>query len=497
MDSHPEEEHDGRLGETSKERHYRRYGCANHKGGAYTIQRSEHMPEPNRLTEISGLRRFGHPSVPQWRRMRRLPGLLGAVVLFVGCVGGGTGPIAANPSTTTSTLPLTTTLPPVVTTTLAPGPPLALIAPSGVPVVVTGVDGTVFEVLTPCGNEAVLSDGTPIHEVDVVIDPGHGGPIDTGAVAPTGLAEKDINLAVSKAVEEILAERGIATLLTRTGDYPIPIRIRTEYSNLVGAKALVSIHHNAPVAPPADIPGVEIFVQDQTPESARLGGLIYDSTMAALAQFDVDWDRAPDAGVMTVLNDEGRDTYGMVRLPEAPSALVELGYIANAAEARLYAHPSYVPTAATAVADAIEAFLESEATGAPLVEGRQFTAQRGVGRDVCVEPDLEAPLYPDVIEASVTRDGTYEFVVTVSAPYSDTQRYSDAWRVVGDDGVVYAVFEHPEGSTPGTTTTNALGGVVIPSSVAKVTIEARDLVYGWGGGTRQVTLPGKRRPAFS
>lgn len=430
--------------------------------------------------------------------MKRLPGLMGAVIVVVGCAGTGAEPARDDPSTTTSTVTVTTSLPPVTTTTMPPGPPVAMVAPSGVPVAVTAVNGTTFEVLTPCGNPAVLTEGTPIHEVDVVIDAGHGGPIDTGAVAPTGLAEKDINLDVGRAVHEILEERGISAMLTRTGDYPIPIRTRAEFSNLVGARALVSIHHNAPVAPPSDIPGVEIFVQDQTPESERLGGLIYDEAMAALSQFDVDWDRAPDAGVMTVINSRGTDTYGMVRLPDAPSALVELGYIANAAEARLYAHPGYVPAAATALADGIESFLESDDTGSPLVEGRSFTAQRGVGSDVCVEADLEAQLYPDVIEATVTRNGAnYDFVVTVSAPYDSPERHSDAWRVVGDDGVVYGVMEREDDVTPGPLATSSLSGVSIPPTVTTVTIEARDLVYGWGGGTRELTLPGPRRPTFS
>jgi N-acetylmuramoyl-L-alanine amidase len=79
-------------------------------------------------------------------------------------------------------------------------------------VAVTGVNGGVIEVLTPCGNPATLTEGTPIYEVDVVIDPGHGGPIDTGAVARTGLAEKDINLQVGLAVQGFLADRGISAL---------------------------------------------------------------------------------------------------------------------------------------------------------------------------------------------------------------------------------------------------------------------------------------------
>lgn len=263
------------------------------------------------------------------------------------------------------------------------------IAPSGVHLAVTGVNSETIEVLTPCGNPEFLTEGIPVHDVDVLIDPGHGGPIDTGAVGANGLSEKEINLEVSLAVYDLLTDRGISSMLTRTDDYPIPIRVRSQYSDLMDAEALVSIHHNAPRANASEIPGVEIFVKKGTPESARLGGLLYEETMSALGQFDVTWDRAPDAGVMTVLNTEGEDAYGIVRLPGAPTALIELGYIANPAEAALYENPAYVPAAANAIADAIEAFINSDATGSPLVEGRVFNPARGVGRDQCVEPSLQ------------------------------------------------------------------------------------------------------------
>ncbi len=427
--------------------------------------------------------------------MKRLSVLFAALIMTAGCAGVAVDPAPtatldeAPRASTTVTLP-TTSIPDDTTTTTPPGPPVGWIAPSGVPLAVTAVEGETIEVLTPCGNPESLTEGTPIYEVDVLIDPGHGGPVDTGAVAPTGLTEKDINLQVSKAVHEMLSDRGIDSILTRVGDYPVPIRTRTAYSDFMGAEAVVSIHHNAPEAPPSDIPGVEIFVQHETPEAARLGGLLHEATMEALGQFDVDWDRAPDAGVMTVLNTAGEDAYGMVRLPEAPSALIELGYIANRAEAELYANPNYVPTVATAVADAVEAFLASEETGSPLVEGRNFDPARGVGRDRCIEPDLHAALYPDVVEVAVSARGSgYDFDVTMSSPYDSPERYADAWRVIGDDGVVYGVRELLHDHANEQPFTRSLTGVDIPDTVASVTIQGRDQVYGWGGEVVEVNLP--------
>jgi N-acetylmuramoyl-L-alanine amidase len=355
---------------------------------------------------------------------------------------------------------------------------------------ITGIDGEVVDVLTPCGDTTQLTEGTPIYDVDVVIDPGHGGPIDTGAVAGTGLAEKEVNLRVGLAVQQTLIDRGISSMLTRTGDYPIPIPTRSDYADMVGAKALVSIHHNSPEAPSSQIPGVEIFIQHDSDESKRLGGLLYESTMATLGGFDVAWDRASDAGVMTVLNPEGSDAYGMVRLPETPSALVELGYIANPDEARLQATPTYAKTVGSSVADAIGQFLTSSETGTGFVSGRVFNPQRGVGADQCIEPDLESDLYPDVLGVEVTGGrGVYGFDVTLSSPYDTPQRYADAWRVLGEDGVVYGVRELTHDHATEQPFTRSLVDVEIPGSVESVVVEGRDQVYGWGGETATVTLP--------
>jgi N-acetylmuramoyl-L-alanine amidase len=484
VDGNSEQQHCGGFGESGEKRDD---GCqtrGDNQGGANSIQWPKHTTD-----SIPASRQ----AVPELSRVKRVPGLLVALILIAGCVGVTVEPISSVVPSMTTTVPNVeppTTAPGTTTSTVPPGPPVAWIAPSGVPVAVTGVNGDVIEILTPCGNPAMLTEGTPIYEVDVVVDPGHGGPVDTGAVGRTGLAEKDINLQVSLAVRDFLAERGISALLTRMADYPITIRTRSEYSDLVGARALVSIHHNAPAAPASDMPGVEIFVQDDTSESARLGGLIYDDTMGTLGQFDVDWDRAPDAGVMTVLNGDGIDAYGMVRLPDAPSALVELGYIANPAEADLYGDPAYVPAVAESVARAIEKFLTTSEAGSPLVDGRNFNPAGGVGRDQCIEPHLDEPLYPDVIEASVTGGRlAYNFVVTVSSPYETPERYADAWRIVGDDGVVYGMLELANDHAREQPFTRALAGVEIPATVRSVTIHAHDLVYGWGGQTVKLTLP--------
>ena len=305
------------------------------------------------------------------------------------------------PPTTTTTEPTppttTTTEPPPPTTTTTeppPPPPVALLTATGIPVAVLEVLETGFVVRTPCGHTAEIAGGERIEPVQVVLDPGHGGPIETGSVGPNGLVERDINLTLTDAILAELAERGITSATTRTGDYMVQLGVRVEFADVLEPEALVSIHHNGPTWDLVEMPGTEVYVQSESPtgirpESGRLGGLLYEEITAALSTFeDVQWSGLPDAGVKRVLLPDGADTYALVRGPEAPSALVEYGYLTNASEAELFATEEYAAVAATATADALEAFLESDRPGSGFVEEPRIYDPGGF--DIpCEDPLLE------------------------------------------------------------------------------------------------------------
>jgi hypothetical protein len=99
--------------------------------------------------------------------------------------------------------------------------------------------------------------------------------------------------------------------------------------------------------------------------------------------------------------------------------------------------------------------------------------------------------YPDVVEVEVVRatNGTFRFDVTVSSPYDSPERYADAWRIMGSEGVVYGTRELLHDHAGEQPFTRSLIGVEIPDGVEFVTVEARDLINGWGGDTREVQLP--------
>jgi N-acetylmuramoyl-L-alanine amidase len=304
--------------------------------------------------------------------------------------GSGTTTVPLTTSSTSNTTVPSTTTTTIVTTTTIPEEARALVTPTGVVVAVLEGTPTGYRVTTPCGNEAVVREGTPVGTTTVVIDPGHGGEVDTGAVGANGLMEKHLNLEVAEAVQAALIVKGIPVLLTRTADYASRLDMRTDLADRVDADVLLSVHHNAPTPAPSAIPGTEIFIQSGSDGSHRFGGLIYTRVMAALADFDVEWTAAPDAGVLRVLSTRGRDAYGMLRGPNTVSVLAELAYLSHPAEAEFLATTEYVEAVTDALADAIERYLTTEATGAGYVaEPRVFNPQPGIGSSLCVDPRLE------------------------------------------------------------------------------------------------------------
>ncbi len=307
--------------------------------------------------------------------MRRVGLLLALSLLFAA----GSGVARGEPS-------------PILGAAVAEGPTVrALITDTGVVVAVRAATRAGYIVTTPCGNLGYATGGVPVIEARVVLDPGHGGPIDTGAVGGNGLAEKEVNLRVAQVAQRFLERRGISTLLTRTADYATPLFVRAGLADSVGAEILVSIHHNAPTPQKSSLPGTEVFVQTANDDSRRLGGLIHEYTVAGLSIFNqVQWHAAEDAGVLRVLSTRGHDAYGMVRLPETVSALAELAYISSRDEADLLRSGFYADIAGRSLADAIEAYLSSDQPGSGFIsEPRIFNPRHSVPASLCQETPLQ------------------------------------------------------------------------------------------------------------
>ncbi len=83
--------------------------------------------------------------------------------------------------------------------------------------------------------------------------------------------------------------------------------------------------------------------------------------------------------------------------------------------------------------------------------------------------------------ATLQRDGTFKFSVTIHHADADWKHYADKWEIVGPDGKVLGtrVLAHPH--VRRNTFTRILKKVVIPPDVDRVTIRAHDKIHGFGG----------------
>jgi hypothetical protein len=111
---------------------------------------------------------------------------------------------------------------------------------------------------------------------------------------------------------------------------------------------------------------------------------------------------------------------------------------------------------------------------------------------VSEEFDAEPPdRYPEIIGVQLVSKGdrVYDVVVSISSPYDSPERYADGWRVVDEEGNVLGTHTlvHDHANEQPFTRTQV--GLEIPADVNRITVEGRDLVNGYGGGTLWIDVP--------
>lgn len=188
----------------------------------------------------------------------------------------------------------------------------------------------------------------------VALDPGHGG-YDGGARArDSGVWEKELNLQIAKAVNAALAERGAAVTLTRTGDESLSaegsgktrkrsdLQKRLDIAENAGADVFLSIHLNE-YRDRAES-GPQVYYQRGADAGRLLAGCLQEALIEVLQPAKK---RAANAG-----------DYYVLRSTRLPAALVECGFLSNAAEEKSLLNPAYHRRIAQAVADGLEKWLQ-------------------------------------------------------------------------------------------------------------------------------------------
>ncbi len=150
----------------------------------------------------------------------------------------------------------------------------------------------------------------------VVIDPGHGGN-DGGAIRGT-YYEKNLNLTVAKLVQEKLTKKNVYVYMTRTKDTTLSLEDRVNFSNNLSPDIYVSIHTNSTVG--GESYGLEThYYKDDSIDLAKT----IHSNFASNKNLKK-WD-TKDRGVI-------KSRFYVINHTEAPSVLIEIGFISNVEE---------------------------------------------------------------------------------------------------------------------------------------------------------------------
>ncbi|TAN05373.1 MAG: AMIN domain-containing protein [Rhodanobacteraceae bacterium] len=202
-----------------------------------------------------------------------------------------------------------------------------------------------------------IAHGKP-RPVVIAVDAGHGGD-DSGATGPGGLKEKTVTLAIAKDLARLIdAQPGMHAVLTRTGDYYVPLEKRFEIAREHKADLFVSIHANS-CPDYCDARGGSVWVLDthgKQSEAARwlaksenasdlIGGVSLDNKSHTLASVLLDLSQGAS---MHAAHEVGGDVlaalggieplyrntvqganFVVLRSPDVPSILVETTFISN------------------------------------------------------------------------------------------------------------------------------------------------------------------------
>jgi N-acetylmuramoyl-L-alanine amidase len=196
----------------------------------------------------------------------------------------------------------------------------------------------------------------------IVVDPGHGG-YDKGQVSRYGY-EKDFALDVARKLRPLLLSKGLRVIMTREGDYFVPLEVRAQIANKARDSIFVSIHFNASnddrnatgfeifsftprgapstsdsaVAPSAlsTQPGSAVDAQ-----SLALSACIYHSVLGHIPEYDRGIKRA---------------RFAVLRLTKVPAVLIEGGFLTEQGQCKLISQKEWRAKLAHAISVGIESY---------------------------------------------------------------------------------------------------------------------------------------------
>lgn len=230
--------------------------------------------------------------------------------------------------------------------------------------------------------------------ITVAIDAGHGGE-DPGAIGASGSREKDVTLALAKRLKQkIDAQENMRAVLTRDGDYFVPLANRVVKARDVKADLFLSIHADAFIKPHAR--GSSVFALSEngaTSVAARwlakkendadlVGGVNVDVKDPFLKRTLIDLSQTAtindslklghavlqEIGGINTLHKPHVEQAGfaVLKAPDIPSILIETAFITNPEEERRLNDPDYQDKLVNAIVVGIKAYFDKHPLNSPV-----------------------------------------------------------------------------------------------------------------------------------
>ncbi len=239
-----------------------------------------------------------------------------------------------------------------------------------------------------------------LRDVVVAIDAGHGGH-DPGAIGPAGTREKDVVLQISKRLaERVNSEHGMKAVMTRSGDYFLPLRERIERARKADADIFVSIHADAIAN--RSVQGSSVYMLSErgaSSEAARflaqrenqadlsLGGVPINGKDDSLTNVLLDLAQSGSLEASNTLAERmiaelhrvgkvrkpevERANFAVLRSPDVPSVLVEAAFISNPSEERKLRSTTFQNSLADALLTGLRSYFSTHARPGTLIADGQ------------------------------------------------------------------------------------------------------------------------------
>lgn len=227
--------------------------------------------------------------------------------------------------------------------------------------------------------------GALVRMITIALDPGHGGE-DPGAMGRGGSKEKDVVLAIARRLKEKIERHpNMRVMLTRDGDYFVPLNVRVQKARNVQADLFVSIHADAFVETSAR--GSSVFVLSEKGASSTaarwlankenaadlIGGVNIGAHDKQLASVLLDLSTTAQINDSlklgkVVLGEIGginrlhkgsveQAGFAVLKAPDIPSILIETAFISNPEEEAKLTDDNYQDKLAEAIVKGVKKYL--------------------------------------------------------------------------------------------------------------------------------------------